>query len=209
MASYLTPYLVQGKRPLQPVPEDVKAKASFINEAFKKPEDRPKSVSGFGEYRQDLSNDLMSVYYKPDEKKYNVAFRGTDLSSFDRAIPDIATDLRLATGNIKADPRYRDAYKTIRRIRHQANVYGNDPNINLYGFSLGGGIASQLTADVKGVKAEVFNPAIFQWNDTRENPNVFTYRFKGDLVSRGFDPSRVREFETPNYFSHHLNNFLG
>lgn len=204
---YIAPVLFGKKKPLQPVPEDVKNKARFINEAFKKPDERPKSFEGYGDYRSDLSNDLMSVYYKPDEKKYNVAFRGTDLGSFERAIPDIATDLRLLSGNVKGDKRYREAYDTIRRIRHQQSVYGDKPNVELYGFSLGGGIAQQLSNDVRGIKANVFNPTQFEWNK-QENPDVYTYRFKSDLVSRGYDPSRTISFETPNLYSHGLNNFL-
>jgi len=202
--SYLSPYIITPKKELQPIPENVKEHAGFIQQAFKKPEERP-LTHPYGQYVGQFSNDLLATYYKPETKEFNVALRGTDLTDFSRGVKDLKTDIGLLSGNVKGDPQYRQSYDIVRKIRKNQINQGIKPNINLYGFSLGGGVAKQLTNDITGIKSVSLNPFSFRDKDPE---NSFTYRIKGDVISSGSDVGKTRVFESPSFYSHGLRRFL-
>ena len=206
-ASFLTPYIsIKPTADFNPaqIPQEVKQDVGFIKTAFKTEKERPNKLDNYGNYQDRLSNDLLATYYDPQKDVFNIGLRGTDLSSFDRAVKDLKSDAGLITNNIQGDKQYRDAYNIVRKIKNQ----NRKSKIDLYGFSLGGGIANQLSNDVSRVKSKAYNPAIFNWSDSRDNPNNFTYRFKNDIVSMGSDPQRLKNFETPKFYSHGINRFL-
>jgi hypothetical protein len=204
MVSYLTPYLSTPKPTLEPIPENVKKHAEFIRHSFKKQEDRP-ATHEYGFYQPAYSNDLVATYYKPELKQFNIGLRGTDVGDFSRVVKDLKTDLNVITGDLQGDKQYRDAYNLIRKVKKFQTNQQQQPDINLYGFSMGGAIAKHLSNDVSGIKTIALNPLSF---NTTDNDNTFTYRIQGDTISRASDPSKTRTFEVPSFYSHGIQSFL-
>lgn len=158
-------------------------------------------VSNF-DLDKDLSNDDMSVWYNPVEKRAVVSYRGTrPTNAF-----DLAADFAIAKNAQKYHPRFHRAAKLARKA---VNKYGKD-NVRLTGHSLGGSLALYANESLgdDAVETSVFNPGhSLEFDQHLENlgksrtdkgkklkSKTRIYAHNSDLVSKGFH-SRLNPYQ--------------
>jgi len=143
---------------------------------------------------KDLSNDDMSVYYNPIQKKAVVAYRGTRPTN----VFDLAADYAISHNFEGNHPRFKRAAKLARKA---IDKYGKG-NVRLTGHSLGGSLALYANQELgdDAVETTVFNPGhSLEWKQRAKNralsytnqgrklkEKTKIYAHPADLVSLGF-----------------------
>lgn len=94
------------------------------------------------------------IYMQAKQKDIVLSIRGTDGDAFDKS--DILSDLQLAIGRAPAQLEHAFvAYEKTRKLAEQH--FGYNYNLYLTGHSLGGGLASLLSAKKAGLPTVTFN----------------------------------------------------
>lgn len=137
------------------------------------------------------------IYANTSKKEAVLSIRGTDFDSGDKS--DLLSDAQLATGNTPSQyKRAREAYELAKTEAQKA--YGYNHALYLTGHSLGGGLASLVSAYKGGLPTVTFNaPGMkrayigghfikiighinFSYVNTSKMLHI---RATGDVVSRG------------------------
>jgi hypothetical protein len=119
-----------------------------------------------------LSNIQSRVYFKPDDKKLIVSYRGTM-----NLINDIPTDFAILTGTLKNTTRYKESQKVLDDAKKKYGV-----NATVIGHSLGGSLSSAVNND-KNDKIINWDKGVGIFNSNKTKSNESAYRQRGDLIS--------------------------
>jgi hypothetical protein len=119
--------------------------SKLANEAYKR-SDAADIIEGFSKDKE-FSQINAVVYRSSDQKTIVMAIRGTDPKN----ISDLATDVAVATGTLKASKRYKDISNLLNKLYAKNGPYVGKSLIKIKyviaGHSLGSSLALQLLLD--------------------------------------------------------------
>jgi len=137
------------KVPFQPLTPDMLGYKHLAQTAYKPLEEAPQQLRGTG-YNLDpgFSGDDTQVMVNPDTKEVVLSYRGTQLNSKKNRWKDIGSDLAIATGMEKFNPRFRKADKHFRQVQAKYGTFGY--KFTTTGHSLGGQVSKYVNDQNKG-----------------------------------------------------------
>lgn len=154
--------------------EDVYAKLSKV--AYEK--DAPEVYEGY-RLDKELSDGKRKTFVHEQTGDVVVANAGTQLKNPRQRMKDIGSDLAIAFGAEKYDPRFRESERHQRRVEHK---YGGK-GITQVGHSLGGSVANYLGKKSDSVKKVVtYNAGGGLFSDRGSGKSV-NYYTQGDVLS--------------------------
>jgi len=163
------------------------------------------SPSGLGFYAE--------YYYNAKKRDVVLAIRGTDIGGKKPDISDINSDLQISLGHMPSQMAgAQQAYQLIKRLAH--DEFRNNYNFYLTGHSLGGGLATLLSAKHGGKPTVTFNaPSVLRsFIGSQIYPIIGSYKLSkmdmrhilhiravGDMVSllTGFNIGRIESIHVP------------
>jgi hypothetical protein len=121
-------------------------------------------------FDRSLSNIESRVYFRPDDSKLVIVFRGT------KSFHDLPTDLAELFGDIKSTSRYKSSRQVLERSKAKYGV-----NATIIGHSLGGSLASAVNTDPSDRVISYNKGQGLGINSTKRNE--LALRHRGDVIS--------------------------
>jgi hypothetical protein len=106
----------------------------------------PPAVGGYN-VDPTLSSSETKVFVNPKTKHVTTAYRGTALADTKKRWKDVVSDLAIATGLERFNPRFQQADKHFQQVQQK---YGKDYTYATTGHSLGGQISKYVNDRNKG-----------------------------------------------------------
>jgi len=157
-------------------------------------------------------NEDVSVYMK--DNKLKILFKPTNVTSYNHLIKNFL--VYQGKHELFTDEKYNNSIKKIDKL---INLFKNDYDITIAGYSLGGVMALYLGMTHPDVKTEAYSPVVPK-NETwdaiirrhKEWDNIRVHSIKNDVISRNlkFYKGHIPIFEhkKKDLLNHHdLNNF--
>ena len=175
------------KVPVQPLTPDMMRYKHLAQTAYKPLDKSANSLKGSG-YNLDpgLSGDDTQVIVNPTTKEVVLSYRGTQLNSKKNRWKDLASDLAIATGMEKFNPRFRNADKHFKQVHAKYGTFGY--KFTTTGHSLGGQVSKYVNDQNKGKvhKNIAFSRGSSLFDAFRpKQQNTYDVSHKNDWISLG------------------------
>lgn len=156
---------------------------------------------------KDLSNHERKVWVNNESGNIVLGHRGTELKDKRHRVKDIFSDVALAFGAERLDPRFRSAERHLKAVEGKYK----DKKITTTGHSLGGQVSTYLGKKSNNVdRAVTYNKGFTPFSDRGSNKST-NYYTQGDIISNtGALFSRGKHIvqNRANKNKHALSNFF-